>query len=74
MKWSTCLLLWLAYTGEAAAQITGLPSDVKIVFESNGPGAVLEDGSLAMKFWWWRLKPGALSITGRRLDGDSPPA
>jgi hypothetical protein len=56
------------------SQIVGLPSDGKIVFKRNGPGAVLEDGSLAMKFWWWRLKSGSLSITGRRLDGDAPPA
>lgn len=34
---------------------------------------MLEDGALAMKFWWWRLRPGQLTFEGRRLDGPSPP-
>lgn len=34
---------------------------------------VQPDGSLAMKFPWWRGVDGDLTITGRRLDGDAPP-
>jgi hypothetical protein len=42
------------------------------------PGGTLRetrrrDGSLAMKFPWWRAVRGELAITGRRLDGRSPP-
>jgi hypothetical protein len=31
------------------------------------------DGSIGMKFGWWRIDSGDLVITGRRLDGSSPP-
>jgi hypothetical protein len=31
------------------------------------------DGTLSMKFPWWRADRGALKITGRRLDGDAAP-
>jgi hypothetical protein len=51
----------------------GLWPNGKVTFRPNGPGQMAEDGSLAMKFWWWRLKPGALKIEGRRLDADAPP-
>jgi hypothetical protein len=34
---------------------------------------VLEDGSLAMKFPWWRGVKGKLSIEGRRLDASAGP-
>jgi hypothetical protein len=44
-----------------------------VVFRPGGPGFQLQDGSLQMKFPWWRTVRGALSITGRRLDGDAPP-
>jgi hypothetical protein len=44
-----------------------------VVFRPGGPGFQLQDGSLQMKFPWWRAVRGALSITGRRLDGDAPP-
>lgn len=36
------------------------------------PGMVLPDGTLGMKWPWWRLTPGKLSIEGRRLDEDAP--
>jgi hypothetical protein len=38
------------------------------------PAFVAEDGSVGMKFGWWRAAPGKLRITGRRLDGPAPPA
>ena len=31
------------------------------------------DGSVWMKWPWWRGVAGRLTITGRRLDGDAPP-
>lgn len=31
------------------------------------------DGSIALKFPWWRAVRGRLAITGRRLDGRGPP-
>lgn len=44
-----------------------------ITFKSDGPGAQLEDGGLAMKFHWERKVAGPLTISGRRLDGEAPP-
>jgi hypothetical protein len=38
-----------------------------------GPEFVQPDGSVGMKFGWWRAAPGGLRITGRRLDGPAPP-
>jgi hypothetical protein len=39
-----------------------------------GPAFVAEDGSVSMKFGWWRAVVGKLRITGRRLDAPAPPA
>jgi hypothetical protein len=44
-----------------------------VVFRTGGPGFVQPDGSLAMKFGWWRGVRGRLSITGKRLDAPAPP-
>ena len=44
-----------------------------IVFRPGGPGFVLPDGSLQMKFPWWRGVQGRLIIEGRRLDAVAPP-
>jgi len=59
------------YGNEALS--TGLWLEGKVVFRPGGPGETLDDGSLSMKFWWWRLARGKLTIQGRRLDGPSPP-
>lgn len=32
------------------------------------------DGSMGMKWPWWRAVPGQLTISGRRLDGNAPAA
>lgn len=37
------------------------------------PDDVQSDGSIDIKFWWWRGVTGKLTITGRRLDGVAPP-
>ena len=47
--------------------------DGTVVFRSGGPGFVLADGSLAMKFPWWRGVVGKLTIQGRRLDAATGP-
>lgn len=45
-----------------------------IVFEPEGPGARSDlDGTLAMKFPWWRDVEGRLEIQGRRLDAEAAP-
>jgi len=31
------------------------------------------DGSVSWKFGWYRLVPGTLAISGRRLDAEAPP-
>jgi hypothetical protein len=38
-----------------------------------GPDFVDKDGSIQMKFGWWRGVGGRLSIQGRRLDGPASP-
>jgi hypothetical protein len=38
-----------------------------------GPQNVEPDGSLSMKFVWWRGAKGQLTIEGRRLDAEAPP-
>jgi hypothetical protein len=38
------------------------------------PRFVEADGSISMKFGWWRDIPGKLAITGRRLDASAPAA
>jgi hypothetical protein len=38
-----------------------------------GPDDVEPDGSVGMKFGWWREAEGSLRISGRRLDGPARP-
>ncbi len=56
-----------------AALSTVLWPEGKVVFKPGGAGFVLENGALSMKFPWWRLVRGRLTIEGRRLDGPAPP-
>jgi hypothetical protein len=51
---------------------TGLWPEGTVVFKPGGPGFIARDGGLSMKFGWWRHVPGALTISGRRLDGQAP--
>lgn len=53
----------------------GLWPEGTIVFRPGGPGEILPDGSLAMKFGWTRGEglQGKLKIHGRRLDASAPP-
>lgn len=54
---------------------TVLWPDGIVVFEPGGPGEIRDDGSLAMKFPFWRGEGvrGELRVTGRRLDGAAGP-
>ena len=47
--------------------------DGTIVFKPGGPGFVLKDGSLSMKWPWQRSVHGQLTVDGRRLDAAAPP-
>jgi hypothetical protein len=51
---------------------TGLWPDGTIVFRPGGPGFVLADGSLSMKFLWFKIRR-PMTIEGRRLDAWAPP-
>lgn len=52
---------------------TSLWPEGQVIFESGGPGTINADGSLKMKWWWWRGVAGQLTIEGRRLDGPASP-
>ncbi len=49
---------------------TALPPDGKIWA---GPNNIMPDGSIDVKFPWWRGVRGLLTISGRRLDVPAPP-
>ncbi|HEV8254480.1 MAG TPA: hypothetical protein VGQ78_06980 [Vicinamibacteria bacterium] len=51
----------------------GLWPNGVVVFKRAGPGRINPDGSLTMKFAWWRAVRGRLEITGRRKDAAAPP-
>jgi len=62
---------WGASYGDGKLWVGGLwPHGVLDVDRS----FVARDGSVRMKFGWWRAVPGKLRITGRRLDAPAPPA
>lgn len=50
--------------------VGGLGADGVIVAD---PAFVEPDGSIGWKLGWWRITPGALTISGRRLDAPAPP-
>jgi hypothetical protein len=52
---------------------TSLWPDGTVVFKKGGPGFVLADGSLKMKFLWLLATDGPLTVSGRRLDGEARP-
>ena len=55
--------------------VGGIWPDGTIVFQPGGPGFILPDGSLSMKFGWFRTNGlrGKLTIHGKRLDASAPP-
>jgi len=41
----------------------------KVLLDPSLPGQVSSDGSLSIKWPWWRGLPGRIQIQGRKLDG-----
>jgi hypothetical protein len=69
--WPEQLFGWGRAYGNASLWVGGLwPHGVVIIT----PDDVDQDGRLSMKFGWYRLTSGFLTITGRRLDAPAPPA
>ncbi len=58
-----------AYHGNASLWILLWTRGVAVA----GPEYVRPDGSVDLKFGWWRGVEGKLTITGRRIDGVAPP-
>ena len=56
--------------GNDALWVGGLGEDGVILADQT---FVESDASIAWKLGWWRILPGRLTITGRRLDAPSPP-
>ena len=69
--WRDLLAGWGSAYGNGSLWVGGLwPHGVVIMTRDDvGP-----DGRLGMKFGWYRLTSGYLTITGRRLDAPAPPA
>ncbi len=68
--WREQLFGWPSAHGNGSLWVGALwPHGVVIMT----PDDVNPDGSLGMKFGWYRLTSGLLSITGRRLDAPAPP-
>jgi len=63
------------YHGNGALWTVLWPEGI-IPISEDGPGEIRADGSLAMKFPWWRGEGvrGELEIDGRRLDDKADPA
>ena len=69
--WRDLLFGWPSAYGNGSLWVGALwPNGVVIMTRDDvGP-----DGRLGMKFGWYRLTSGYLTITGRRLDAPAPPA
>lgn len=50
---------------------TSLWPEGRVVFRPDGPGAVLSDGSLRMKFFWLKRPGLPLHVSGHRVDDNS---
>ena len=54
---------------------TSLWSDGTVTFKPGGPGCIIDDEGMWMKWpWWHEGTHKRLLIEGRRLDGDAPPS
>jgi hypothetical protein len=57
--------------GDGSSLSTALWPGGRVTFKPGGPGCVARDGSLLMKWPWWRGIRGQLAVDGRSLDGSS---
>lgn len=68
--WRDQLFGWPAAYGNGSLWVGALwPHGVVIIT----PDQINPDGSMGMKFGWWRSTTGFLTITGQRLDAPAPP-
>ena len=68
--WRDQLFGWPSAYGNGSLWVGALwPHGVVII----PPDQINPDGSMGMKFGWWRATTGFLTITGRRLDAPAPP-
>jgi len=61
------------YGNPARTMFIGLWTGGKVYFHPGGPGTQSADGTLGMKFWFYRTVPGDVVIGGQRLDAPAPP-
>ena len=61
------------HSNDAQTVSTSLWPDGTVTFKPGGSGCVDPDGTLGMKWPWWRGTRGPLTIEGRRLDGPAGP-
>jgi hypothetical protein len=61
------------HTNDGRTLATSLWPDGTIMFTPGGSGCVDPDGTLGMKWPWWRGVRGQLTLEGRRLDGPAAP-
>jgi hypothetical protein len=70
VPWRDQMFGWPRAYGNGSLWVGSLwPHGVVIIT----PDLVGADGSMGMKFGWWRAASGYLTITGRRLDAPAPP-
>jgi hypothetical protein len=68
--WRDQLFGWPSAYGNGSLWVGALwPHGVVVI----PPDQINPDGSMGMKFGWWRATTGFLTITGRRLDAPAPP-
>src|ERR1700746_3173784 len=60
------------YGNDVLVTELALPNGI-VDFRPGGPGFVLPDGAMGMKWPWWLRRNGNLTATGRRLDAAAPP-
>lgn len=69
--WREQMFGWGSAAGNGKLWVGGLWPHGIIVLT---PGLLNPDGTMGMKFGWWRATSGYLTITGRRLDAPAPAA
>jgi hypothetical protein len=70
LRWREGLFGWQSAHGNGSLWVGGLWPRGIVAFT---PDLLDPDGRLGMKFGWYRLASGFLTITGHRLDASAPP-